>query len=552
LLGLLPLLYLARGGIVFDFYILAALPFLCLNVAVLLTPLIERLGVRGSAVAALGIGAGLLVGYVYNGALQPLYTQTPSTAGREAIAWIKASLPADAFIIARDDVWTDLREPGSGGVGFANVHSYTKVAGDPAIRSAVFADDWRTVDYLVTSPGLEQVLADSGNTIALQALQHAHLEKTWTADNSTLELRKVDKSGATEERLLRASAAFISRHFDRGGFFTTGDGSVTSEAQAYALLRAAWSGDRESFDRTWRWSRAHLMNANGLLAWKWKGDIVDNHSAADADADTALALLMAGRRWANPDWIDDGTRMAQSIWEHDVAHTGQASYLGAGDWASAPDVLVVNPSYFAPYAYHVFKEVDPEHDWLGLIDSGYQLLFNSSTALLGGEHSSGLPPDWIEIDRESGRIGPVRVGAPEQTTDYGYDAPRAYWRVALDLRWYGDGRAAAYLAQAGFLRDEVTRSGAVRAVYSHDGNVDREETSVVGNAGALAALLQLDADAANRLYAANLLGSAAFSGGEAHWSDGGDLYAQEWGWFATGLYANKLTDIWHETPRTED
>src|ERR1700716_3231725 len=141
----------------------------------------------------------------------------------------------------------------------------------------------------------------------------------------------------------------MSRHFDHGGFFAASDGSVTSEAQAYALLRAVWSDDRDMFDRTWRWSKAHLLNANGLLAWKWKGDIIDEHSAADADADSALALLMAGRRWANSDWIDDGTRMAQSIWEHDVGHTGQASYLGAGDWASAPDVLVVNPSYFAPY-----------------------------------------------------------------------------------------------------------------------------------------------------------------------------------------------------------
>jgi endoglucanase len=338
----------------------------------------------------------------------------------------------------------------------------------------------------------------------------------------------------------------MSRHFDHGGFLTASDGSVTSEAQAYALLRAVWSDDRDAFDRTWRWSKAHLLNANGLLAWKWKGDIVDAHSAADADADAALALLMAGRRWANSDWFDDGTQMARAIWEHDVARIGSLNYPAAGDWAAAPDVVVINPSYFAPYAYHVFKEVDADHDWLGLIDLGYQLLFNSSTDVLAGDHSSGLPPDWIEVDRASGQIGPVRLGAREQTTDYGYDAPRVYWRVALDQRWYGDGRADAYLAQAGFLRDEVTRSGGVRAVYGHDGTVDSEDASVVGNAGALAALLQLDPETANRLYAANVLGGIEFNTGEAHWGDGGDLYAQEWGWFAVGLYANTLPDIWHD------
>ena len=62
----------------------------------------------------------------------------------------------------------------------------------------------------------------------------------------------------------------------------------------------------------------------------------------------------------------------------------------------------------------------------------------------------------------------------------------------------------------------------------------------------------LDSNAASRLYAAQLLGGAQYTAdGEAHWGDPGDLYAQEWGWFGTALYANALPDIWHQTS-TED
>ena len=545
LLGLLPLLYLARGGIVFDFYVLAAAPFLCLNLAVLVTPFADRLPSRIRILAASGVAGALVAGYAHADALQPLYTQAPSTAGREAIAWMKAYVPADARIVTRDDLWTDLREPGSGGPGLQNVHSYTKLAGDPAVRTGVFADDWRNVDYLVMSPGLEQTFADSGNSIALQALQHAHPVKSWTTDGSTLAIWKVDKSGATEARLLDASAAYISHQFDHGGAFAAHDGTVTSEAEAYALLRAVWSGDRDTFEQTWNWSKGHLMNSdNGLLGWKWNAAIVDAHSAADADTDAALALVMAGRRWANPEWQSDGSRMVQAIWDHDVARAGDAAYVAAGDWAPGLEVVPVNPSYFAPYAYHVFQEVDPGHDWLSLVDSGYRLLFDSSAAALGSDHSAGLPPDWISIDRSSGQVVPLAVDA-DQTTVYGYDAPRAYWRVALDLTWNGDGRAAAYLAQAGFLRDEVRRTGAVRAVYTHAGTVTSEDPSVVGSAGALAALLTLDPEAANRLYADQILGGADYAVGGVHWGNPDDLYAQEWGWFATALYANSLTDIWH-------
>jgi hypothetical protein len=176
---------------------------------------------------------------------------------------------------------------------------------------------------------------------------------------------------------------------------------------------------------------------------------------------------------------------------------------------------------------------------------GYRLLFDNSAAPLEAERSSGLPPDWFGIDKTTGVVValPPSGGA---TTHYGYDAPRTYWRLALDLRWNGDGRATAYLGQAGFLRDEVNRSGSVRAVYAHDGTVVQDRPTIVGVAGAVAALLTLDPSAANTLYASQLIGdSQRRTNGEVYWGDAADLYAQEWGWFATALYANQLPDMWH-------
>ncbi|KPV48119.1 hypothetical protein SE17_39765, partial [Kouleothrix aurantiaca] len=53
LLGALSIYYLARGGIVFNFYILFALPFLALNIGVLAAPLFARLARWPLASAAL-------------------------------------------------------------------------------------------------------------------------------------------------------------------------------------------------------------------------------------------------------------------------------------------------------------------------------------------------------------------------------------------------------------------------------------------------------------------------------------------------------------------
>jgi len=114
--------------------------------AVLVAPLAQRLRPAIGIVVAGGVAAALVAAYARAGALQALYVQAPSAAGREATAWIKAHVPADAFIITRDDLWTDLREPGPGGPGFQNVHSYAKVAGDPAIRTDFRHADARRIE----------------------------------------------------------------------------------------------------------------------------------------------------------------------------------------------------------------------------------------------------------------------------------------------------------------------------------------------------------------------------------------------------------------------
>lgn len=555
LLGALPLLYLARGGVVFGFYILAALPFLCLNLGLLVAPLFARL----PRVAAAAIGGGavlaLLGAYWQGGALRPLYVENQSGPGREALAYIKARIPADSRIVIRDDLWADLHEPGLGGPAFPNAHSHVKVATDPAVRQGVFHDDWHTVDYLVITPNLDQEFALEGNTVALDALQHAHQIARWSAQgdprfqpDQVIELWKVDHPGPTERDLLTGTDRAIAGRFGQDGSFAAADGTVTSEAQSYALLRAVWSDDRATFDRTWAWTQAHLQRSDGLYAWRWQdGAIRDTNSATDADTDIALALLLAGKRWNDPALHLAGSRTVGAIWDHEVASAGGRPYLTAGDWATQGDVLAFNPSYFAPYAYRIFKDVDPDprHDWWGVINTGYEILPTASNAALGAARSAGLPPDWIGLDRATGALVPLPLSGND-TTRYGYDAARTYWRIALDLRWSGDGRADSYLREnAGFLRGEVARKGFPSAVYAHDGTIVQEPPSLVGNAGALAMLLATDQSAADGLYVDHFLKGVTREGADVRWGDPTDLYGQEWSWFAVAFYADALPDLWH-------
>ncbi|MGI9149166.1 MAG: glycosyl hydrolase family 8 [Chloroflexota bacterium] len=551
LLGLLPLGYLGRGGVVFDFYILAAIPFLCLNVAFAINPLMSLLRVRLAEPMTIVLTSAILTGYLQANTVQPLYTQHPGLAGREAIPWIKQHLAPDSRVITPDDLWTDLHEAGSTGPAFPNVQSHWKVAADPEIRDGVFHADWRSVDYVIMAPGLEDAFQASDDRIALDALHNAHLVKDWQADGSSIGLWKVDRAGSTEDRLLSESAGAIVERFEhsRLGEYQGGDGSVLSETQAYALLRDVWSNDRVDFDRTWGWTTTNLVGANGLPGWLWRdGSVTDAHTASDADTDMALALLMAGRRWNDPVLLGAGQSIVRAIWQHEVVSVAGQPILSAGDWISdgRTDHVAFNPSYFAPYAYRIFAEADPEHDWAGVTDSGYRTLFALSQASLGAARYSGLPPDWVGLDRATGTLTPLPLPGKSDTTVYGFDAPRTYWRVALDRLWSGDGRADAYLDQSGFLRDEVARKGRPSSVYGHDGSVVEDAFSMVGTAGALAALGKVDPSAAHGLFASEVLGGLQMDpGGRVWWGNADSVYDQAWGWFATALYANRLPDLWH-------
>ncbi len=551
LLGALPLLYLARGGVVFNYYILFAIPFLCLNLAVLLAPVFARIPARASGVLGVALAVMVISGYWYSGAFQPLYQERPDQAGREALTWIKEQVPSESLIIAPDSLWTDLRES-SRGPAFPNVHSHWKVAADPDIRTGVFNDDWRTVDYLIMTPGLEDSFISSNNTVAREAKQNAQLLKRWEAapgdgrlhQRQVIELWKVNKPGQLELTRLADSAGYTSRRFERDGAFVSPDGTVTSESQSYAMLRAVWSDDRAGFDRAWQWTRTHLIDRDGLPAWLWRdGAVTDPNTASDADVDIALALLFAGQRWDDPALLDAGKRMLPAIWRRDVAVVRGVPYLTAGDWGEPSSTIALNPSYFSPHAYPIFQAVDPDHNWTGLVDSSYQVLFAASSATFGRERSAGLPPDWVGLDRTTGALTPLPFDRAD-TTRYGYDAARTYWRVALHLRWNDDGRARAYLTTAGFLQNEVDREGRVRAVYQRDGTPTTTDSSLVGTAGALAALLTLNPATANVLYTGQLAAAAQPANPGVYWGHPDDLYAQAWGWFATAMYADALPNLW--------
>ncbi|NJR70426.1 MAG: glycosyl hydrolase [Synechococcales cyanobacterium CRU_2_2] len=350
------------------------------------------------------------------------------------------------------------------------------------------------------------------------------------------------------------------------------EGRSTSESQAYAMLRAVLIDDRETFDRTLKWGEDNLQrradnrpaqtaqggagtkatqgSADRLWAWKWgalpdnQWGILDRNFAVDADIDAATALILAARRWNEPAYLTLAQAKLQDIWNLSTVVANEAAPLsatnrryllpGPKDAFKKTDRLILNPSYYAPYAFRLFAQVDPPahspRDWNALAETSYVVL-NGTVAL----SPVGLPGDWVALDRDRHTFSPLlddeEALTTRLTTQYAFDAYRVWWRVALDAQWFEAAAAESFLRQnLVYLADQWRSQQSIPAQLSLAGDplVDYEATSQYGML--YAAFKQFDPKIAQSMFQRKLFPSYQ----NGLWDDTSAYYSQNLAWL--GLF----------------
>jgi len=390
-------------------------------------------------------------------------------------------------------------------------------------------------------------------------------------------------------RVLKASWQSYVRHYispegrvvipERGG-------ETISEAQAYALLRAVWIGDAATFARVYGWTLQNLSrektHGDHLLAWHWGRQpddawgVLDANTASDADLDYALALILAGKRgWRPPpdlpSYLGEARRVRQSILDQEVVRLPNGELLlTPGNWHEPAPPYLVNPSYFSPAAYRLWSlplpdksaspagGIIPSHlrgegqgggekplaqeresmsknsAWGNLHRDTYLLLHRLAQGL-GEQPGVGLFPDWCRVD---GAGHPHHAQTPERGSDFGWEAIRLPWRLALDALWFKDEAAVRLLKDKflPFFKKEWIAKGRLAAVYHDDGAPTVDYESPVIYAGVLAAALAAgDRDFAE-LMAGKILSFYRQEGDQAYFVTPENYYAQNWAWLGLALY----------------
>lgn len=221
--------------------------------------------------------------------------------------------------------------------------------------------------------------------------------------------------------------------------FVGGDGRVIdnanggvshSEGQGWGMMLAVAFDDMAGFDLIAGWTRRNLqVRDDALHAWRYVPQspvpVADHNNASDGDLFIAAALWRAAWRWKRQNLADSAREIADDILGKLVREVGGRTVLlpGAVGFERARTVTV-NPSYYVLPIFEELHALLPSPAWSRLREHGGELLRD------GRFGPWRLPPDWLQVDRDTGVLSPD----PQRPPRFSYDAIR----VPLWLSWSGN------------------------------------------------------------------------------------------------------------------
>lgn len=555
LLSILFILFLIRGALIIDFYLVPLVPIFALLVGMVSEELAKKLSFGNKMLYT----ASWVVSIVYPAVFlysfdAQAYTKDETTPQVETIKWIKENLEANTFIAIDDSIWVDLHEPGLfNNKVFKNAEWSWKIEKDPEIKDSKLGNDWGKIEYMALSHEILRQIRLFNNDFIVNAHENSDPVISWVkGSTSHLNLplyistngdwMAIYKVKDEQSIGLNESWKFYKENFIKfyGQVVDPQNGRTTSEGQSYAMLRAVMMDDERTFAGVWAWTKDHMQKrtSDKLISWLWEGESLgDPSTAADADEDVALALVFASRLWNELNYLSEAKEIISDIWDKEVVEIDGRLLLASGSDAKRKNGYLVNPSYFSPASYRIFAQIDREHDWEKLAEDSYYWL-----AKINEKSYTYLPPNSVFIDEASGAISSAFPYTQDTSSDlYGYDAFRVFFRLSLDAKWFKENKAKEYLSFAQpFFGREWEKMKDIRAVYDLSGNPYVNYSSLSTTTGALFVFSETDGMRTEEVFVKI---TESFDPSRGFWGDSKNYYDQNWVWFATVFYTGKTQNL---------
>ncbi len=211
-----------------------------------------------------------------------------------------------------------------------------------------------------------------------------------------------------------------------GGIAVNTDNGVKVEAMGWAMIIAAYMGDKSTFDGLYKFYKSKIQS-HGMMAWLCScGGISDAGSASDGDLDVAFSLLVATWQWGD-EYREEAAKTIKTVKKLITSCSGTSvivgGYSGNNPYGGCDQTDI---SYYTPAFFREFAKFTGDSAWSKLADDTYIILNNAAN------DNTGLVPDWHTW--KGGQ-------SPGRNYRYSFDACRVPWRIALDYLWNGNEEA---------------------------------------------------------------------------------------------------------------
>jgi endo-1,4-beta-D-glucanase Y len=241
-----------------------------------------------------------------------------------------------------------------------------------------------------------------------------------------------------------------------GGIRAGVDGGTNTkvEAMGWAMIIAAYMGDKATFDGLYTFYKSKCRSQNGgMMDWHVTcPGVVAGGSATDGDMDVGFSLVVASWQWGAT-YLTEALKVIANLKKLIVNCNGVSALRGGYGYGGCNETDI---SYYTPAFLREFAKVTNDAAWTKLADDTYTILNNGANA------TTGLVPDWQTVAGVPGPNG--RNGT------YRYDACRVPWRMTLDYLWNGNARALAWCKKVSGWADGIGAAN-IRDGYNLNGSL---------------------------------------------------------------------------------
>lgn len=228
-----------------------------------------------------------------------------------------------------------------------------------------------------------------------------------------------------------------------------GNNDVRSEGMSYGMMVAVQLGQKEEFDRLWKWSKTHMQHQNGpwkgYFAWHCEdnGKQKTKFPASDGEEYFVMALFFADGRWGSGSGIFNYRAEADAILHamlHKEKDNGgivdtamnmfnlkekQVVFVPNGQAAEFTD-----PSYHLPSFYELWAK------WAKKDRAFWKDAAATSRSFFrkAAHPKTGLFPDYSTFD---GKPQKAPWDPNNKSDNFMFDAFRVSANIAMDYAWFG-------------------------------------------------------------------------------------------------------------------